>query len=111
MPPIFNLVFAIPALIVIARWLWPLPLPLWAKIAVGVVMLTASQFHLWSRLSSGSIFAPEFPRPIVILFNWAFGALVLLAVIGVILFWAVDVLERLALPWHASRRQEFQFTS
>ena len=40
-----------------------------------------------------------------------FAALVLLAVIGVILFWAVDVVERLALPWHASRRQEFQFTS
>ncbi len=84
-PPIFNLVFAIPALIVIARWLWPLPLPLWAKIAVGVLMLAASQFHLWSRLSSGSVFAPEFPRPIVILFNWAFGALVLLAVFQLVL--------------------------
>jgi len=84
-PPIFNLVFAIPALIVIARWLWPLPLPLWAKIAVGILMLAASQFHLWSRLSSGSVFAPEFPRPIVILFNWAFGALVLLAVFQLVL--------------------------
>ncbi|MGL4286884.1 MAG: ABC transporter permease [Phreatobacter sp.] len=39
-----------------------------------------------------------------------FAALVLLAVIGVILFWIVDLVERLALPWHASRRQEFQFT-
>lgn len=84
-PPIFNLVFAIPALIVIARWLWPLPLPLWAKMAVGLLMLAASQFHLWSRLSSGSVFAPEFPRPIVILFNWAFGALVLLAVFQLVL--------------------------
>ena len=84
-PPIFNLVFAIPALIVIARWLWPLPLPLWAKIAAGLLMLAASQFHLWSRLSSGSVFAPEFPRPIVILFNWAFGALVLLAVFQLVL--------------------------
>ncbi|MDR6126094.1 hypothetical protein QE361_003608 [Sphingomonas sp. SORGH_AS802] len=42
-------------------------------------MLAASQFHLWSRVSSGSVFAPEFPRPFVILFNWAFGALLLLA--------------------------------
>lgn len=40
-----------------------------------------------------------------------FAALVLLAIIGVILFWVVDLVERLALPWHASRRQEFQFTS
>jgi predicted MPP superfamily phosphohydrolase len=48
-------------------------------------MLAASQFHLWNRLSSGSVFAPEFPRTIVILFNWAFGALLLLAVVQLIL--------------------------
>jgi hypothetical protein len=29
--------------------------------------------------SSGSIFAPEFPRAAVVLFNWAFGTLLLLA--------------------------------
>lgn len=68
-----------PTLIVLVRWLLPLPLPLWAKIPAGLLMLAASQFHLWSRLSSGSVFAPEFPRPFVILFNWAFGALLLLA--------------------------------
>ena len=77
---IINLVFAVPTLVVLARWLSPLPLPLWAKIPAGLLMLLASQFHLWSRLSSGSVFAPEFPRPVVILFNWAFGALLLLAV-------------------------------
>jgi len=48
-------------------------------------MLGASQFHLWSRLSSGSVFAPEFPRLFVILFNWAFGALLLLAVFQILL--------------------------
>ncbi|MEG8038865.1 metallophosphoesterase [Sphingomonas sp. LR60] len=85
MRPIFNVVFAIPALIVLARWLSPLPLPLWAKIPAGLLMLAASQFHLWSRFSSGSVFAPEFPRLIVILFNWAFGALVLLAVFQLLL--------------------------
>ena len=82
---IFNLVFAVPALIVLARWLWPLPLPLWAKVPAGLLMLAASQFHLWSRLSSGSVFAPEFPRLVVILFNWAFGALLLLAVFQLVL--------------------------
>ena len=83
--PIFNIVFAVPALIVLARWLWPLPLPLWAKIPAGVLMLAASQFHWWSRLSSGSVFAPEFPRLVVILFNWAFGALLLLAVLQLVI--------------------------
>jgi NitT/TauT family transport system permease protein len=35
-----------------------------------------------------------------------FAALVVLAMIGVILFWALDVLERLLVPWHASQRQD-----
>jgi predicted MPP superfamily phosphohydrolase len=82
---IFNLIFAVPTLIVLIRWLWPLPLPLRVKIATGLVMLAASQFHLWSRVSSGSVFAPEFPRPFVILFNWAFGALLLLALFQLVL--------------------------
>jgi NitT/TauT family transport system permease protein len=36
-----------------------------------------------------------------------FAALVVLALIGVILFWVLDVIERLAIPWHASQRQDF----
>jgi predicted MPP superfamily phosphohydrolase len=47
-------------------------------------MLAASQYHFFSRLSSGSVFAPEFPRIVVILFNWAFGAIVLLAVFQIV---------------------------
>ncbi len=35
-----------------------------------------------------------------------FAALVVLALIGVILFWILDVIERLAVPWHASQRQD-----
>jgi NitT/TauT family transport system permease protein len=33
-----------------------------------------------------------------------FAALVVLALIGVILFWIIDVVERLLIPWHASQR-------
>ncbi|MFC7396007.1 ABC transporter permease [Chelatococcus sp. GCM10030263] len=40
-----------------------------------------------------------------------FAALVLLALIGVILFWIVDIVERFAIPWHASQRQEFFATA
>jgi NitT/TauT family transport system permease protein len=36
-----------------------------------------------------------------------FAALVVLALIGVILFWLLDVIERVAIPWHASQRQDF----
>ena len=35
-----------------------------------------------------------------------FAALVVLSLIGVILFWVLDVLERVAIPWHASQRQD-----
>ena len=34
-----------------------------------------------------------------------FVSLVLLGVMGTILFYAVDVMERIALPWHSSQRQ------
>ena len=36
-----------------------------------------------------------------------FAALFVLSLIGVVLFWILDVIERLAIPWHASQRQDF----
>ncbi len=79
-----RLIPSLPAIYVVARVVWPLPWPLAAKIAVAVLLLAASQYHQWSRLSSGSVFAPEFPRPIVMLFNVAFGAIALLAVMQIV---------------------------
>src|ERR1043166_253706 len=38
-----------------------------------------------------------------------FAALVILALLGVILFWIVDRIERLVLPWHVSRRDDGRF--
>ena len=35
-----------------------------------------------------------------------FAALVILALLGVILFWIVDRIERLVIPWHVSQREE-----
>ncbi|KQS69639.1 metallophosphoesterase [Methylobacterium sp. Leaf361] len=75
-----RLIPSLPAAYVIARVVWPLPVPLALRLGLAALLLVASQYHLWSRLSSGSVFAPEFPRPIVILFNWAFGAIALAAV-------------------------------
>jgi predicted MPP superfamily phosphohydrolase len=75
----------VPCLLVIARWLWPLALPRPAKVVVAGLLLAASQYHLWNRLSSGSVFDPEFPRAIVMLFNWGFGAILLLAALQILL--------------------------
>jgi hypothetical protein len=62
-----------------------LQLPLAAKGVLAVLLLAASQYHFWSRLSSGSVFSPEFPRVAVILFNWAFGAIIFLAMMQLLL--------------------------
>jgi NitT/TauT family transport system permease protein len=35
-----------------------------------------------------------------------FVGVVILTIMGTVLFFAVDVLERVALPWHVSRRRE-----
>ena len=40
-----------------------------------------------------------------------FAALVILALIGVILFWLVDLVERFVVPWHASQRHDFAATA
>ncbi|MGA7805252.1 metallophosphoesterase, partial [Bradyrhizobium sp.] len=81
----FHLIFALPSLLVVTRFVWPLHLPLAVKCVAVLLLLGASQYHFWSRLSSGSVFAPEFPRPLVILFNWAFGAIILLALLQLLL--------------------------
>ena len=40
-----------------------------------------------------------------------FAALVILAMIGIILFWIIDFIERLVVPWHASQRTDLAFTA
>lgn len=81
----FHLMFSLPWLIVASRFIAPLPWPWWVKLLLAVFLLVASQYHLFSRFTSGSVFAPEFPRPLVIAFNLFFGAIVLLAAMQVIL--------------------------
>jgi predicted MPP superfamily phosphohydrolase len=80
----FHLVFAIPGLYVIGRTVWPMPWALGAKLAVAVLVLLASQYHLYSRWSSGSVFSAEMPRPAIVMLNWAFSAIVLLAVLQIV---------------------------
>ena len=81
---------------ILVRFLWPLQLPIPAKIAAAMLVLGASQYHQWCRLSSGSVFSPEFPRALVILFNWALGTIFFLVLMQILL----DVGLLLALPIH-----------
>jgi NitT/TauT family transport system permease protein len=43
--------------------------------------------------------------------NTMFAALIVLAVLGVVLFWLIEIVERMAVPWHASQRQELMVTA
>lgn len=81
----FHLIFGLPWLVVVLRFIQPLPW-LWSlKATLAILLLIASQYHLVSRLSSGSVFSPEFPRPLIIVFNIFFGAILLLAIFQIAL--------------------------
>ncbi|KQS72232.1 metallophosphoesterase [Rhizobium sp. Leaf371] len=81
----FHLIFGLPWLVVLVRFIQPLPWLWSAKAALAILLLLASQYHLFSRISSGSVFSPEFPRWLVIGFNLLFGAIILLAVLQIAL--------------------------
>ncbi|MDP9839758.1 uncharacterized protein YhhL (DUF1145 family) [Neorhizobium huautlense] len=76
----FHLIPIVPWLIVVLRFLLPLPWTLPVKVVAAGILLIASQQLLINRLSSGSVFAPEYPRPLIVLLNALFGAVVLLAI-------------------------------
>jgi predicted MPP superfamily phosphohydrolase len=80
----FHIVFALPWMVVAARFLSPLPWLLSTKIGVGLMLLVVAQYHLISRLSSGSVFSAEMPRYLVIAFNWGFSAILLLALLQIL---------------------------
>lgn len=80
----FHIAFAIPALYVICRTVWPMPWALGIKLAMAILLLLASQYHLYSRWSSGSVFSAEMPRAAIIVFNWAFSAILILLVFQIL---------------------------
>lgn len=80
----FHVIFALPALYVSGRTIWPMPWAFGVKLAAVLLILLASQYHLYSRWSSGSVFSAEMPRAAIIVFNWAFCAILLLAVFQIL---------------------------
>ncbi|MBB3409811.1 hypothetical protein FHT87_003730 [Rhizobium sp. BK316] len=89
----FHLILGLPWLVVVLRFILPLPWIWPAKALLAGLLLVASQHLVFNRISSGSVFAPEYPRPLIIAFNFLFGATVLLAVLQI----ALDVLSLIPL--------------
>lgn len=91
----FHLIFGIPWLVVVLRFLQPLPWLFSVKAVIAIILLVASQYHLVNRISSGSVFSPEFLRPLVIVFNVLMGTILLLALMQI----ALDIVSLLLMPF------------
>lgn len=96
---IFHLMFSVPGLYVIFRFLWPLPWPGAVRVALAALVLLGSQYHLFSRLSSGSQFAPEFHQWLILAFNVVFVGVLVLAAMQML----VDVASLLVAAIRRSR--------
>jgi len=81
----FHVIVGLPWLIVVARFILPLSWPWPVTLGMAVILLIATGHLQINRLTSGSVFAPEYPRPLIVLFNILFGALSMLAVFQLVL--------------------------
>lgn len=68
-------------LYVLWRFVWPLPWGLASKVALAAVLLLAAQYHQFTGRFFGSLGSPELPQWILICLGWAFGVVLLLAVL------------------------------
>ncbi|WP_284776766.1 metallophosphoesterase [Agrobacterium sp. lyk4-40-TYG-31] len=91
----FHLIFGLPWLLVVTRFIQPLPWILSVKVSLAILLLIGSQYLLFNRLSSGSVFSPEFPRVLVIAFNVVMGTVILLAFFQI----ALDLVSLVLLPF------------
>lgn len=66
-------------LYVVVRFLWPLPWPKLLKTVIASILLLVSVHHLFNRLVFGDMFSPEVPREMIVVVNWIFGSILLIA--------------------------------
>ncbi len=77
----FHIVTGLIALYVIWRFVWPLRWPRAGKIVLGGALLLIAEHHLITRSFFGTMASPEVPGAVLMLLGWAFGALILLALL------------------------------
>ncbi|WP_323028996.1 metallophosphoesterase [Castellaniella defragrans] len=68
-------------LYVLVRFVWPLPWGIGARAALACVLLLVAQYHWIVRSFFGSLASPELPQGVLVGLGWAFGALLLLAML------------------------------
>jgi hypothetical protein len=95
---VFHLATLSLGLIVAIRFLSRFPIGAPAKYALVTVVLLVSVHHLLSRIAFGTMFSPEVPRAVMMVVNWLFVSILLLALVQI----AIE-LYRLA-RWLIERR-------
>lgn len=95
-------------LYVLLRFVWPLPYGAGIRIVLALVLLLVSQYHQFTSRFFGSLASPELPQIVLIGLAWAFGAVLLLAlllllrdVIGVLIWLPLHGAGRVILSGHA----------
>lgn len=78
---ILPLVMGVIGLYVAARFVRPLAMPIRLRVALGVMLLLVAEYQVFTSRFFGSLASPELPRWILIPLAWAFGALLLLAML------------------------------
>lgn len=77
----FHVVTAFIALYVMGRFIWPLRVSLPCKWVLSALMLLVAEHHLITRNVFGSMASPELPGEVLIALGWAFGSLIVLALL------------------------------
>ena len=77
----FHGVTALIALYVIARFIGPMRVSTPSKCVLGVLLSLVAQHHLITRIRFGSMASPEIPGEVLMALGWAFGSLIVLALL------------------------------
>ncbi len=77
----FHVVTGVIGLYVVWRFIWPLPWGRKGKALFAALLLLTAEHHLVTRNFFGTMASPEVPSIVLIVLGWAFGALILLAML------------------------------
>ena len=77
----FHGVTALIALYVIARFIGQMRVSTPRKCVLGVLLLLVAEHHLITRIRFGSMASPEIPGEVLMALGWAFGSLIVLALL------------------------------
>ncbi len=77
----FHVITGVIGFYVIWRFVWPLPWNNKNKVLLAAILLMTAEHHLVTRTFFGTMASPEVPYQVLIVLSWAFGTLILLAML------------------------------